>query len=107
MQAKELDTASAGRYAAAAAVSARVNSYAASTHYTAQQRHTAECVKLMLGEAYAGTVYLTYRKRFAAVKIADARVRNTKLLKELEADYVQRGYTKAVTPQGVVYRIPK
>jgi len=107
MQVRELETKNAGYYARAATINARVSSYAASTHYTQSQRTQAERVKIMLEEVYSGTVYLNYRKKFIAIKIETPRVRNSKLLRELETEYTLRGYSKIQTAQGITYRIPK
>ena len=52
-------------------------------------------------------MYLTFRKKFISIKIDGARVRDRVNLKFLEAEYEQKGYIKAVTDQGITYRIPK
>jgi hypothetical protein len=41
-----------------------------------------------------------------AVKIDKPIVKNKQMLREIEADWAQRGITKTVTPQGVLYRLP-
>ena len=108
MKEKELETRSAGYYAYAAKLDAQRRSYAESTHYTEQERITAERVKLGLELVYsARAVYITYRKKFIAIKLDNARVRDRVNLRALEEEYDQRGYTKAVTNQGITYRIPK
>ena len=104
---RDLDTNSAGRYAWAAMQNAKARSYAASTHYSDAEKLTVERVKLMLELAYNSTVYVNYRKKFAAVKVAGNRIQDKNLLKTLEADYEERGYSKLVSPQGVIYRIPR
>ena len=106
MQTSELETKRAP-LAWYAAQDAKMRSYAASTHYSSQQKLEVDRVKMMMEEVYAGRVFTNFRKKFAVVKIEDARVRLPKMLKELEAEYERRGYTKAVTAQGVIYRIPK
>jgi len=107
MQTQELETRSAGRYAYFAAQDAAVKSYAASTHYTSQQKLNAERKKLVLEMAYYGTVHVNYRKKFVALKVANTNVQNRKLLQELEQDFAAQNIARVVTPQGVVYRIPK
>ena len=107
MQTQELETRSAGRYAYFAAQDAAVKSYAASTHYTSQQKLNAERKKLVLEMAYYGEVYVNYRKRFIALKVANTNVQNRKLLQELEQDFAAQNIVRVQTPQGVVYRIPK
>lgn len=90
-----------------AAKDAAIKSYAASTHFSNAQRLEVDRVRLVLDMAYSGKVYVNYRKKFAVVKIENARVQDPKLLKELEQEYETRGYTKVVSKQGVLYRIPK
>jgi hypothetical protein len=107
MQTQELETRSAGRYAYFAAQDAAVKSYAASTHYTSQQKLNAERKKLVLEMAYYGEVYINYRKKFIALKVANTNVQNRKLLAELEQDFAAQNIVRVQTPQGIVYRIPK
>lgn len=108
MKTKELETKSAGYYAYAASRDASMKSFAASTFYTEAERVTAERVKLGLELVYSAKgVYLTYRKKFISIKLDNARVRDRVNLRYLEEDYEQKGYVKAVTDQGITYRIPK
>jgi hypothetical protein len=105
---KELDTPSAGSYAFAASRDAKMKSYAASTHYSEVEKVTAERVKLGLEMVYSAKgVYLNYRKKFIAIKLDGARVRDRKNLAFLEQEYTAKGYTKSSTAQGIIYRIPK
>jgi hypothetical protein len=107
MVTQELETRSAGRYSYFAAQDARVKSYAASTHYTSQQKLNAERKKLVLEMAYYGEVYINYRKRFVALKVSNTNVQNRKLLAEIEQDFDAQNIARVVTPQGIVYRIPQ
>ena len=107
MVTQELETRSAGRYSYFAAQDARVRSYAASTHYSSQQKLNAERKKLVLENAYYGNVHINYRKKFIALKVSNTNVQNRKLLAELEQDFATQNIVRVVTPQGVVYRIPQ
>ena len=107
MVTQELETRSAGRYSYFAAQDARVRSYAASTHYSSQQKLNAERKKLVLEMAYYGQVHVNYRKKFVALKVANTNVQNRKLLAELAQDFAAQNITRVVTPQGIVYRIPQ
>ena len=107
MQTVELETKSAGRYAYFAAQDAAVKSYAASTHYTSQQKLNAERKKLLLEMSYYGQVHINYRKKFIALKVVNTNVQNRKLLQELEQDFAEDNISRVQTPQGIVYRIPK
>lgn len=106
MKEVNLDTQEAGNKAFAAR-DASIKSYAASTAYNEAQKVQAERVKVGLGLVYGGTVYINYRKKFIAVKVEYPIVRSKKDLRLLEKDYEAAGIVKAVTPQGVTYRIPK
>ena len=107
MQTVELETKSAARYAYFAAQDAAVKSYAASTHYTSQQKLNAERKKLVLEMAYYGEVHINYRKKFVALKVVNTNVQNRKLLAELEQDFAEENIARVITAQGIVYRIPK
>jgi hypothetical protein len=51
---------------------------------------------------------VTYRKKFVAIKLDQARVRDRHALSLLEKDYEKCGdVTKIVTDQGVTYRIAR
>lgn len=87
---------------------ARMSSIAASTHYDQSQKLQAERMKFVLELVYAAKdMYVTFRKKFIAIKIDDARVRDKAKLAEFEAYWGDKGVIKVVTPQGVTYRIPK
>ena len=106
LQAKELDTKSAGFYAYAAARDASMKSYACSTAYTLEERTRAQRTLLGLELAYSSTAqYITYRKKFVVVKLENARVRCRDTLRKLEAQYAVEGIEKTVTAQAVSYRI--
>ncbi|MFM8760350.1 MAG: hypothetical protein ACKOPD_06195 [Polynucleobacter victoriensis] len=107
MLTKELDTCAAPN-AWYAARDARMKSYAASTHYTQAERTRAERMRLGLELVYAAkSIYVTFRQKFVTVKVDRALVRDRKALAVLEAEYALEGITKAVTAQGVIYRIAK
>lgn len=87
---------------------ARMSSIAASTHYNYSQKLQAERMKFVLEVVYGfKDMYITFRKKFIAVKIDNARVRNKVKLAEFETYWSEQGVVKVVTPQGVTYRIPK
>lgn len=51
--------------------------------------------------------FINFRKTFIAIKFEDAKVKNRKLLAELEAEYDAAGVKKIKTGQGIIYRIAK
>lgn len=92
----------------AAYMNARVRSYAASTAYSDKQKIEAERMKVVLSIVYMfKDIYVTYRKKFITIKLDQARVSDRVSLSELEAEWMLKGITKVVSPQGVIYRIPK
>ena len=107
MKTQTLDTLEASnKYAAY--MNARVRSYAASTSYSDQEKIAAERMKVVLSIVYMfKDIYVTYRKKFITVKLEQARVSDRVSLSELEAEWTAKGISKAVTPQGIIYRIPK
>ena len=89
-----------------ATVDARTKSYAASTHYSDSEKLVAERVKMVLEMCYTDKIYINYRQKFIVLK-AVGSVRDPAMLASLEEEWTERGYTKAVSAQGVIYRIPK
>ena len=108
MQERELDTPNAGFYAYAAARDAARRSYAASTHYTEQQKVRAERMKLAVELMYSARAFhLNYRDRFIAIKIDRPSVRDRRNLALMETEWAAAGVVKRTTAQGIIYRIPK
>lgn len=74
--------------------------------YSAAQQTQARNVKDMLDEVYScKNIYISYRQSFIAVKVDGPRVKNRAALDALEAKFVKAGMGKAVSGQGVIYRI--
>lgn len=87
---------------------AEIKNYANSTHYSDAEKLAIDRIKSGLELCYYGTkMYTSFRKKFATIKIEGADVKNQRNLKILEEDYAERGITKVVSAQGVIYRIPK
>lgn len=108
MNQDELITHEAGQYAYFAAQDARIKSYANKTLFSDKQKLRAEQVKLGLDMVYGcDNIFVTYRKNFIAVKVANHTVIDSTKLKLLEQDYEKEGITKVVSKLGVIYRIPK
>jgi hypothetical protein len=102
------ETKPAGFYAYAAARDASVRNEAMKTHYSAAQRLRAEQMRLGLECVYRVTeVHINYRKKFIAVKLTNAIVRDRASVAVLEQDYALEGISKEITPQAVIYRIPR
>ena len=107
MQLKETELDSHATYSVYSGMDAmRRSSNNASRYLTAQKTEAAR-VQQGLSLCYTQRpIYVTYRTKFIAVKVT-GQVRDRAMLRSLEEEYAQRGYTKVNTPQGVIYRIPK
>lgn len=104
MQALELETSAAGRFAYAAVRDARMRNIANASHYSEAQKLQAERMKLVMEFVYNyDAVYINYRKNKIAIKVDNARVKDSILLKEFEADWEAKGITKTLSAQGVIY----
>lgn len=91
----------------AASVDAVKRSSTEKLAYSDLQRLQAERMKIGLEMVYANDVYINYRKKFISVKIDQPAVKDLKNLRALEKQYEEAGIEKLISPQGVIYRIPK
>lgn len=104
-QETELNTVSAGQFAAKAAYRAQMYSQECASRWSSIQRSTAETFADLLRMAYTGTKYVTFRKTFVTVKIGNATVRDRAMVKEINAIIEERGYEKVRTAQGIEVRL--
>jgi hypothetical protein len=108
MQVRELDTVSAGGFARAAFLDARMTSIVNSSHFSDAQKLLAERMRLALEMVYsARAVHLNYRKTQITLKVDQPTVRDRKMLKVLESDWNGLGVIKRVSAQGVNYAITR
>lgn len=106
MQEKELKTVSAGVYARGAAINAEYHNRMNAATYSSSQRSQAQGVIDIMDLAYKyHSTYVNFRKTFIAVKIEGAMIRDRKLARQVDEILAEKGYTKAVSPQGIVIRI--
>lgn len=96
----------AARNAWWAAQDASMRNLAAKSHYSPQVQLQVERMKAVLDYCYGGRIFEAYRPKSVAVKVDKPYVKNKQMLREIEADWAERGITKTVTPQGVLYRLP-
>jgi len=108
MQTKFINTEDAGAHKLAAYLNARMRSTVAATNYSQAQKIKIERMKQALELCYnAREVYVTFRKKFATIKLDSALPVRKQDIRELEADWATAGVTKAVSLQGVIYRVPR
>lgn len=90
-----------------AATDARMRNIAGASKWPTAKKIKAERMKLALEMVYnAAAVYINYRDKFIALKLESPTVHDCETLALLEGDWTAEGITKAVTVQGVIYRIP-
>lgn len=75
--------------------------------YTKEQRNTAITAADLLDSAYTGKMYINYRKQFIAIKLEAPTVKDPVMLKKIEELFEERNYTKLISSQGIIYRIPR
>lgn len=91
----------------AVAYRARLYSTISASHHDQSKKVRAEQIKQVLELCYlAEESYITYRKRFIAIKISKpCVVKDATTLAAFEQDWSQQGIEKIDTPQGVIYRL--
>lgn len=92
-----------------AARDAHMRSEVSKHSYTTKQRAKADAIKFALELCYAcKDVYVTYRRKFVAIKVEQVQRVDKKNLAMLEASWVGDSSViveKVTTAQGIIYRI--
>ena len=102
------ETKDAGFYKFAAMRDARMRNEAMKSTYTPAECLRAERMRLGLDCVYRSKeIHINYRKKFIAVKLSNAIVRDRASVADLEAFYASQGISKEITPQAIIYRIPR
>lgn len=108
MQTHTSETKDAGFYAYAAMRDARMRNEAMKSTYTDKERVRAERMRMGLECVYRSKeVHINYRQKFIAVKLSNAIVIDRASVADLERVYALEGISKEITPQAVIYRIPR
>ena len=108
MQTVDIDSKSAGSYAYAAALNARMTSLVNSSHFSDAQKLQAERMQLAIDLVYSSRgVHVNYRKTQITIKVDQPRVRDRRMLALLEQDWTGAGVVKRVSDQGINYRIAR
>jgi hypothetical protein len=108
MKTTDLETRSAGFYAYAAALDARMTSTVNASHFSDAQKLQAERMRLALELCYAAKgFHVNPREKFISIKVDKPQIRDRKQLRLLESDWAEQGIVKIATAQGVTYRVAK
>lgn len=76
--------------------------------YTAMQKQLAETSRELICEAYNyREIYTNFRQKFIAIKVDRPETRNRDGVLALDRLFAGRGYDKVLTPQGIIFRIPR
>lgn len=76
--------------------------------YTAMQKQLAETSRELICEAYNyREIYTNFRQKFIAIKVDRPETRNRDGVMALDRIFAGRGYDKVLTPQGIIFRIPR
>ena len=88
-----------------AAQDARMRNYANKSHWDSKVHLQVDRMMVALRMVYAGKVYEAYNKKRVSIKIDKPVVQDKQWLRLLEQEWEQRGVTKTITPQGILYRV--
>ena len=93
----------------AARANAKTCSEANKARYLPVEITRADTAMRNIKACYESAEFFTnYRKNFVALKVSSPyRVRDLDALQQLDQAFNERNYQKVVTPQGIIYRIPK
>jgi hypothetical protein len=76
--------------------------------FTATQKSLAETTGELIQQAYEyKALYTNFRQKFISLKVAQPRPRNRDAVLSLDRLFSDRGYAKVLTPQGIIFRIPR
>ena len=90
-----------------AARDAQMRSAVNATSYSDREKTRAERMRSVLTLVYDGNFYISFGRRGITVKVDRARIVDRKNLQILEQDWEMEGIRKRISPQGVVYNIPR
>lgn len=76
--------------------------------FTPVQQSLAETTVEMINRAYDyHNIYVNYRQKFIAIKVSQPRVDDRDMALSLDRVFGDREYVKVLTPQGIIFRIPR
>lgn len=108
MQTKIYQAEDAGQFSKGAAINAIYRDRENKIRFSAREQARAETVKDLVAIVYPGsTCYVNYRQKFISIKIEKPNKPNSRSAVQLDEVMSDYQAVKVVTPQGIVYRIPK
>jgi len=76
------------------------------SHFPQSIQNQITRMLMIMDMVYAAKgIYEAYGKKGVSVKVDGAIVKDLKNLRALEAEWTAKGFTKKVSPQGVIYRL--
>lgn len=76
--------------------------------FTATQKSLAESTAELIRVSYDyKALYTNFRQKFISIKVAEPRTRDRTGVLSLDRLFSDRGYRKVLTPQGIIFRIPR
>lgn len=92
----------------AAVLDARRRNIIMADGYSLMERNRADRIHMVLDTLYAHDgIYVNYRKKFIAIKIADPQVLDDVTLDRFEIEWQLQGIIRKITAQGIIYTIPR
>jgi hypothetical protein len=105
LQVNELNTVDAGQYKWAAFADAEANNRKWRPTYTVQQQAKAETFRDILGLAYAGKIWIDYRKTMITVKATSKMIKNKVAKADLMKICEERGIRVRPSAQGINFNL--
>ena len=110
MQVQKIKSEDAKEFSRGAAINAEYRNRINKQRFSGRDQARAETIRDLVGIVYPESrCYVNYRQKFFSVKIenAPARLQRSPQGQQFEAVMEEYKATKIVTPQGILYRIPK
>lgn len=89
-----------------AAQDARMRNIANKSRYPEAIQRQIDRMMMVMDMVYAAKgIYEAYGKKGVSIKVDGAIVKDKSNLRALEAEWTTKGFTKKISPQGVIYRL--
>lgn len=76
--------------------------------YTAKQRAAAQTAVDLIDDVYSyKDIFVNFRSKFISIKVNKGIPKRVYDMRRMDDIFASKGYTKAVSQQGVTYRLPR